>query len=279
LAPASRLPVLGLLLVPLLTGAACVSNDDIQGLHQQMSEIQKQIQTVERKSSSKEEVEKLNQNVATQTTQLLKSNADTAVRLGELTTKMEQLEAKLEDTNRRLSQLSQQIAETQGELQRLRGASGAPAAPGSPATALPPPTNGNGAKPAAGVPSPSELYDTAYADYTKARYALAIQGFEDYLATYPSTDLSDNAQYWIGESHFAQKKYTEAVADFEKLLKQWPASDKAAAALLKKGYALLELNQKPEAVVQLQYVIHEFPTSEEARLAKAKLKTVGVDTK
>ena len=43
-----------------------------------MSDIQKQIQTLETKSSSKEEVEKLNQNVATQTTQLLKSNADTA---------------------------------------------------------------------------------------------------------------------------------------------------------------------------------------------------------
>jgi chromosome segregation ATPase len=83
---------------------------DIDGLHRQMSDIQKQIQTLERKSSSKEEVDKLNQNVATQTTQLLKSNADTAVKLGELTTKMEQLEAKLEDTNRRPRQLSQQIA-------------------------------------------------------------------------------------------------------------------------------------------------------------------------
>ena len=97
-----------------------------------MGDIQKQIQTLEKKSSSKEEVEKLNQNVATQTTQLLKSNADTAIRLGELTTKMEQLEAKLEDTNRRLSQLSQQIAETQGELLRLRNAGGGATMPGAP---------------------------------------------------------------------------------------------------------------------------------------------------
>ena len=104
------------------SGAACVSSSDIEGLHRQMGDIQKQIQTLEKRSSSKEEVEKLNQNVATQTSQLLKSNADTAVKLGELTTKMEQLEAKLEDTNRRLSQLSQQIAETQGDLQRLRDA-------------------------------------------------------------------------------------------------------------------------------------------------------------
>ena len=193
---------------------------------------------------------------------------------------MEQLEAKLEDTNRRLSQLSQQIAETQGDLMRLRN-SGAPgASPGAPPPGSAPPSNdGAASRPTAAGPSPAELYDTAYADYSKGRYALAVQGFEDYLASYPSTDLSDNAQYWIGESHFAQKKYADAIADFEKLLKQWPASDKAAAALLKKGYAMLELGQKPEGVVQLQYVVHEFPTSEEARLARAKLKTIGVEAR
>jgi TolA-binding protein len=63
------------------------------------------------------------------------------------------------------------------------------------------------------------------------------------------------------------------------VIKQWPKSDKAAAALLKKGYALLELSQKPEAVVELQYVIHEYPSAEEARLARARLKTLGVDAR
>ena len=85
-----------------------------------MNDIEKEIQTLERKSSSKEEVSRLNTNVSQQTEQLLKSNADTGVKLGELTAKMEQLESKLEDTNRRLAQLSQQIAETQGDLSRLR---------------------------------------------------------------------------------------------------------------------------------------------------------------
>ena len=89
-----------------------------------MNDIEKEIQALEKKSSSKEEIAKLNENVGQQTRQLMKSNADMGVKLGELTTKMEQLEAKLEDTNRRLSQLSQQIAETQGDLARLRGATG-----------------------------------------------------------------------------------------------------------------------------------------------------------
>ena len=95
----------------------------------------------------------------------------------------------------------------------------------------------------------------------------------------PNTDLSDDAQYNIGECHYAQKKYPEAVADFDKLLKQWPKSDKAPAALLKKGYSLVEMNQKAEAVVQLQYVVHEYPSSDEARLARARLKTLGIEAK
>ena len=279
----------GVLLAAAVGAVGCVSADDIEGLHRQMNDIETQIQALERKSSSKEEVARLNSSVSEQTQQLLKSNADTGVKLGELSTAIEQLQAKLEDTNRRLSQLSQQIAETQGDLLRMRGGTsalppgtppGSPSTnPASPRVGEPSPNPGRNdavVRPAAG---PSELYDTAYADYTKGRYALAIQGFQEYLQAYPSTDLSDNAQYWIGESHYAQKKYAEAIADFDRLLKEWPKSDKAPSALLKKGYALLELGQKAEAVVQLQYVIHEHPASEEARLARARLKTIGVEAR
>ena len=287
-----RLPLpAGLLLAAVVGAVGCVSADDIEGLHRQMNDIETQIQALERKSSSKEEVARLNANVSEQTQQLLKSNADTGVKLGELSTAIEQLQAKLEDTNRRLSQLSQQIAETQGDLLRMRGGTSAvPPAPGSsPSTNPSSPRIGEpSANPGRTTPtdtvvrpaaSPSELYDTAYADYTKGRYALAIQGFQEYLEAYPSTDLSDNAQYWIGESHYAQKKYPDAIADFDRLLKNSPKSDKAPAALLKKGYALLEVGQKAEAVVQLQYVIHEHPASEEARLARARLKLIGVEAR
>ena len=268
-----------------LSGIACVSSSDIEGLHRQLNDVEKEIQALEKKSSSKEEIAKLNDSVGLQTRQLMKSNADMGVKLGELTTKMEQLEAKLEDTNRRLSQLSQQIAETQGDLARLRGTTGgaslvpqqAPGATPAPSANLPDASVKPG--PGSARPSPSDLYDTAYGDYTKGRYALAIQGFQEYLESYPNTTLSDNAQYWIGESHYAQRKFKEAVDDFDRLLKTWPKSGKTAAALLKKAYALAEMNQKAEAVVQLQYVVNEYPASEEARLARARLKALGVEVR
>ncbi|HKA37859.1 MAG TPA: tol-pal system protein YbgF [Thermoanaerobaculia bacterium] len=273
-----------LALAALVPAAACVSSSDIDGLHRQMNDIEKEIQVLEKRSSSKEEVSRLNTNVSSQTDQLLKSNADASQRLNELATKMERLEAKLEDTNRRLAQLSQQIAETQGILARLGASAGAASASANPGGAGPAGGPADTAvvrapAPAAGHPAPAELYDTAYADYTKGRYPLAISGFQEYVAAYPNTDLSDNAQYWIGESYYAQKKWSEAIAAFDKLGKQWPKSDKAAAGLLKKAYALAEMGSRAEAVVQLQYVMHEFPTSEESRLARAKLKTMGVEAR
>jgi tol-pal system protein YbgF len=266
--------------LPLASG--CVTSGDIDGLHRQMNDIERAIQALDRRSSSKEEVARLNTNVSQQTEQLLKSNADTGLRLNELTSKMEQLQAKLEDTNHRLSQLSQQIAETQNDLARLRGnLAGLPAgvSPASPSPSGGTADTATARAPGGTHPSPAELYDTAYSDYARGRYPLAIQGFQDYLAAYPNTDLSDNAQYWIGECLYAQKKYTEAVAAFDKLLKVWPKSDKAAAALLKEAYALSELGQKAEAVVQLQYVMHEYPASEEARLARARLRSLGVEAR
>ena len=244
---------------------ACVSSDDIEGLHRQMNDIERQIQAVENKSSSKEEVQKLNASVAQQTNQLLKSNADTGVKLDELSRQIEALQAKLDDTNRRLSEVSQQIA----------AAPGGPPSPASPAIGAPrpnPPAAGGG-------PTPQQMYDTAYGDYTKGRYELAVAGFQDYIDRYPSTDLSDNAQYWIGESHFSERKFDDAIRDFDTLLKRWPKSDKAAAALLKKGLALQELSRRAEAVVALQYVVHEYPGSDEARLAKQRLSALGVENR
>src|SRR5205814_5770587 len=126
----------------------------------QLNDVQRQIQGLESKSSSKEEVQKLNASVAQQTNQLLKSNADTGVKLEDLSRQIETLQGKLEDTNRRLAELSQQMAASQGELVRPAtppGAAAPPAAPVPGAAARPRP-----APASSSVPSPQQLFDTAY---------------------------------------------------------------------------------------------------------------------
>jgi len=126
---------------------------------------------------------------------------------------------------------------------------------------------------------PMETYQAAYRDYQRGNYDLAIEGFREFLAANTSSDLADNASYWIGESLFSQKKYREAIEQFDSVVNRFPKSDKVPGALLKKGYAYINIGEKAHGVVQLQYVLHEHPKSQEAALARQKLKQLGIETK
>ena len=139
-----------------------------------------------------------------------------------------------------------------------------------------------GAPPPAGGPrgnEPTQLYNAAYEDYLRSNFDLAIQGFREYAKRYPSTDLADNALYWVGESYYSKKQFKEAIDAFTELLNTYKSSDKAAAGLLKKGLAYLEMGDRSQAVINLQYVLYEHPGSKEADLARARLQALGVKVK
>ncbi len=127
-------------------------------------------------------------------------------------------------------------------------------------------------------PSPDQLYNSAYSDYMKGSYDLAIQGFEEYLKIYPDTELSDNAAYWIGECDYVQRKFPDAITAFDKVISTYPDGDKAPAAMLKKGYSLLESKQTQEGIRELRSVMQKYPGSDAAQLAKDRLTAMGVST-
>lgn len=116
-----------------------------------------------------------------------------------------------------------------------------------------------------------QLFAAAYSDYSRGNYDLAISEFRQYVETYPSSELADNAQYWIGEILYAQKKLPEAAAEFDRVSAVNPKGDKAVAALYKKALVLIEMGQKEEAAAQLQALIKNYPKSAEAGLAAQQL--------
>ena len=126
---------------------------------------------------------------------------------------------------------------------------------------------------------PMQMYQSAYRDYQRGNFDLAIAGFADFEKRNPHSDLADNAAYWIGESLFSQKKYREAIAQFDSVVTRYPRSDKVPGALLKKGYSYINLGEKAQGVVQLQYVVHEHPNTQEASLARQRLKQLGIETR
>jgi len=270
-----------------LTAGGCVSSSDIQLLSSQINDVQHQVLQLEKQMSTREEVASLESSLKEQMEGVLQSEADMQVRLDSLSSQIEQLQAKLEDTNYRLAQLSQQIASTNQELRafrtqpRLFGHNDG-SEEGSPDDGSGTPNGAAGQDTSdSGTPAiqadPQELYQRAYDDYLRGNYDLAVEEFDEYLSSFPNTDLADNATYWIGECYYRQGKYRQAIDQFDKVLRRYPRSDKVPGALLKKGYAYLELGEQSQAIVQLQYVIREHPSSDEANIARDRLKAIGVD--
>jgi len=162
----------------------------------------------------------------------------------------------------RISKLSQQLAETKAKVEVLDQPQPSPAGALGPART--------------GPPSPEELYNAAYGDFLKGSYDLSRQGFEEYLKNYPDTELSDNAQYWIGESFYVQRKFPEGVKAFDLVLQNYPKGDKAPAAALKKGYSLLESKNTEAGIKELRLLLQKYPGSDSAPLAKDRLNSLGV---
>lgn len=119
--------------------------------------------------------------------------------------------------------------------------------------------------------NPDQLFAAAYGDYSKGNYDLAISEFRQYVETYPTSEMADNAQYWIGECYYGKKKFNEAIAEFDKVSLIFPKGDKVPAARFKKGMALLDLGQTEAARAEFAALIKLYPRSNEAVLAKQQL--------
>jgi tol-pal system protein YbgF len=271
--------------------AGCVSTSDVEKLQSQISDLQEQLAQTKRTTAVKEDVQNVNQRIADQTATLLKSNGTLVANVDKIQESINSSHGQIEQTNYRIDKLVTQVAQQQRDVDDIKAfiARQSAAAVQRPADqqAVGAPPNmplSSGSEmtvaPTSGASEdPVQSYQSAYRDYQRGNYDLAVAGFRDYVSKHPGSELADNAAYWAGESLFSQKKYREAIEQFDSVVTRYPKSDKVAGALLKKGYAYLAVGEKSQAIVQFQYVVHEHPTSPEASLARQKLKSLGVETK
>lgn len=119
--------------------------------------------------------------------------------------------------------------------------------------------------------NPDQLFAAAYGDYSRGNYDLAISEFRQYVETYPTSEMADNAQYWIGECYYSKKQLNQAIAEFDKVVLLFPKGDKVPAARFKKAITLRELGQLDAARAEFSAIIRSYPRSNEAVLAKQEL--------
>jgi tol-pal system protein YbgF len=118
------------------------------------------------------------------------------------------------------------------------------------------------------------LYKNAKQTYERKEFAAAREKFREFLAVYPKGELSDNAQFWIGESFYSEKDYEKAIIAYDDVLKKFSKGDKIPSALLKQALCWLELGDKTFARSLLKRVIKEHPRTQQAKIAKEKLKGI-----
>ena len=200
-----------------------------------------------------------------------KTAADSKVLVDGVAGDIRVVREKVDETNVRLSSLSQEIEaiRTMPALQAPTAvpvpAGTDPAAAGQPAAGAPAPAQTG--PPSPGM-SPQRLFESARADYYAGQWALAIQGFETYLKTFPKSDLADDAQYYIGETQYMAHDYRQAVAAYDRVIAAYPTSNTLPDAYYKRGLALSTLGQAPQARESFELVIKTYPDSDAGRLAK-----------
>jgi tol-pal system protein YbgF len=99
----------------------------------------------------------------------------------------------------------------------------------------------------------------------------ARQGFAVFLRDYGDSNLSPNARYWLGESHYGKKDYRQAIDSYDRVELDFPRSEKVPAAILKKGYAYLAMKDKKRASLAFNQVVTLYPRTPEAGKASDKL--------
>jgi TolA-binding protein len=276
---------LGALAVALLLGAGCaeVTGESVQQDVDQLRRDLNAITLAMHRSRGETEavLGELNRRTAEQAGESTRQMGTLVRRVDALAAEVARLSARLDEASQRIESVHRQLA--------ARPVPARPASPPAPppATARPPAT-APVARPAGEGPGAEQAYQTAYLDFTKGNYTLAISAFREFIRRFPDAAQADDAQYWIGESYFslgrssaaqgqgekATQALEQSVQEFRKVALNYPRGDRVPTAIYKEALALLELRQTPAARDRLRYLIDHFPQSEEAPLAKDRLAAI-----
>lgn len=130
-------------------------------------------------------------------------------------------------------------------------------------------------RPEATLPVPGgtdrQNYEAAFELLKQQQYAAAGAAFGQFLASFPNSELADNAQYWLAEAYYVTDQFEEALAQFQIVLSGFPRSRKIPDALLKIGFSNYELERWDAARSALQRCRDDYPESTAARLAEQRL--------
>jgi len=270
----------------------CASSKDVRTLDKEMDKLYSQINALKRESDfTKNDLSDLR-------AENLRLRTDLSLRLENIQSEMqslttdieeykellkrpskdmdrvrEDMEARLKTLEERRRNQEEKIKELEDRLKapgpKTPGPDSKPAEPEKLASAKEIPAELKGSSTGMG-----DLYRNAYETFHRGDLEGARGKFEAFLRQYPNTELSDNAQFWIGETFYLKKDYEKAIIEYEKAIVKYPEGDKIPSAIFKQALSFLELNDKTNARSLFKRVIERYPRSDQAEMARKRLETI-----
>ena len=206
-------------------------------------------------------VDRLETANADQQEELRKLRADALTELEGVGRQQAELAAQLNDFSDRLDRISRKLGLGRGDITPV------------PAESAPAPDTTRPRLDTVGA-GEDKLYNTAYLDFTRSKYEVAITEFRQYLTRFPNSENADNAQYWIGECYYSLGKYDDAEREFKLVAARYPDGNKLSAAMYKLGMVYVAVKRLPEARSQFKRVIQQYPGTHEADLSQERLRSL-----
>ena len=122
--------------------------------------------------------------------------------------------------------------------------------------------------------NPAVLYQKARQLLLAEKVPEAAAAFSDFVRSFPTHDLANNALYWLGECSYTTGNYEKSVEIFKQVVQSYPKGKKVPDALLKTGYAYISIDDTDRAVYYLKRVITQYPFSPAAEKAQQKLSQI-----
>ena len=121
---------------------------------------------------------------------------------------------------------------------------------------------------------PQSLYKEGFQAYRHGDHEKAITLLSRFVKEYPSSDLADNALYWIGECYYDEQKFATAKRYFTKVVTDYPKGNKVPDAMLKLGMCNEMQSRFEEARRLFKAVMLSYPDTQAARIAMERIKSL-----
>jgi tol-pal system protein YbgF len=187
-------------------------------------------------------------------------------------TKVDSMAGEFRSVRESVSDLGQRVGRIQTQLDDLKMSVQVLAAP------PPPPAVGEaaaGAAPVTPTASAASLFNNARRDQSGGQLDLALAQYEDFLKSFPDSDLAPVAQYNIGEIYYNKREYDQARRAFDLVLEKYPENSKTADAMYMKAMSLVRAGDRASASQELRALLKKYPSGEIAEKAQGQLKQLG----